>query len=90
MIVDETTRRSQMSLNLTNPLQDQPTGRQYDRLVFFYEHDCKRNRMRVTDTVPYLKGERVTMTPPSPEWRPADESVAQKYACALIDKGGGR
>jgi hypothetical protein len=82
-IIDDTKRTSRMSLNLDQPFQDQPTGNRYDRVVFMYEHDCKANRIRVVDTVSYLGGERVTVGATSAEWRPAVDSVAQKYACAL-------
>src|SRR5215213_11061346 len=58
VIVNATIRKSQMVLNLTKPLQDQPTGTRYDRVVFTYEHDCKANRMRVMDHISYLAGQR--------------------------------
>jgi hypothetical protein len=86
VVVDESIRRSQMVLNLKKPLQDQPTGNQYDRVVFMYEHDCRKNQMRVTDTTAYLRGERVEMGRASNAWRAAGESVAQQYACALVQK----
>jgi hypothetical protein len=89
VIVNDSIRRSQMSLNLTRALQDQPTGNHYDQVIFTYEHDCKADRMRVIDTVPYLNGERVTTSRTSPEWRPAGESAAHKYACALLEKSAG-
>ena len=86
VVVSESVRKSQMTLTLTKPLQDQPTGAQYDRVVFVYEHDCRKNQMRVLDTMAYLRGERVTMTRASDEWRPAGDSMAQQYACALVQK----
>ena len=89
VIVNDTLRKSQVTLNLTKPLQDQRTGSLYDRVIFTYEHDCKANRMRVTDNVPYLAGERVIMSRASSEWGPAGDSVAQKYTCALVEKQGG-
>jgi hypothetical protein len=88
VIVNDTIRKSQMTLNLTKPLQDQPTGTRYDRVVFMYEHDCKANRMRVMDNISYLAGVRVTISRAGSEWQPAGDSVAHKYACALIDKQG--
>lgn len=86
VVVSESVRKSQMTLTLTKPLQDQPTGTQYDRVVFVYEHDCKKNQMRVLDTMAYLRGERVKMSQASDEWRPAGDSMAQQYACALVQK----
>src|SRR5687768_13453567 len=88
VVVNDTIRKSQMTLNLTKPLQDQPTGTRYDRVVFIYEHDCKANRIRVIDNISYLAGARVTISRAGSEWQPAGDSVAQKYACALIDKQG--
>jgi hypothetical protein len=90
VIVNDSIRRSQMSLYLTSPLQDQPTGNHYDQVIFTYEHDCKADRMRVIDTVPFLQGKRVTMGRASHEWRPAAESAAHKYACALVQQGEAR
>jgi hypothetical protein len=87
-VVDDTLRTSRMTLNLTQPLQDQPTGNRYDRIVFLYEHDCKAQRMRVVDTLSYLRDERVEVKGASPEWRAAADSVAHKYACALVKKPG--
>jgi hypothetical protein len=86
VVLSDSIRRSQMSLTLAKPLQDQPTGSRYDRLVFVYEHDCSKNQMRVLETNAYLRGERVKMSRPSDEWRPAADSAAQKYACALVQK----
>lgn len=80
-------RKSQMSLNLSRPLQDRPTGQQYDRVVFVYEHDCSANRMRVVETLTYLAGERVGVPGAAPEWRPAADNIAQRYACALVNPG---
>ena len=89
--VDDAIRKSQMTLSLSKPLQDQPTGSRYDKVVFTYEHDCKGNRLRVIDNVSYLTGERVNMSRASSHWRPAADSFAQKYACAMQKKeeGGG-
>ena len=86
IVLNDAVRKSEMTLNLTKPLQDQPTGRLYDRIVFVYEHDCKKNQMRVVDSTSYLRGEPVSMSRPSDAWRPAGESLAQQYACALVQK----
>lgn len=84
--IDDAIRKSQMTLSLNKPLQDQPSGAHYDKVVFTYEHDCKGNRLRVIDNVSYLTGERVDMSRASSQWRPATDSFAQKYACAMLKK----
>ena len=86
VVVNDTLRRSEISLKLKRPLQDQPTGKVYDRIVFQYEHDCKANKMRVLDSLSYLEGEPVKTTRAGDEWHPAGESAAQKYACELVAK----
>jgi hypothetical protein len=86
VVVSDTLRRSQMSLKLKKPLQDQPTGNVYDRVVFHYEHDCKEKRIRVVDSLSYLKGEPVKTRRAKDEWHPAGESAAQKYACEVVAK----
>jgi hypothetical protein len=86
VVVNESVRRSHITLTLTRPLLDQPTGKVYDRVVFHYEHDCKANRMRVIDTRSSLKDETVNTSRPTEEWQPAGDSTAQKYACSLVDK----
>jgi hypothetical protein len=86
VIVNGSVRRSQMTLTLTRPLQDQATGKVYDRVVFHYEHDCKADRMRVVDTVSSLKHETVNITRAGEAWQPAGDSVAQKYACSVVEK----
>jgi hypothetical protein len=86
VVVNESVRRSQITLNLPKPLQDQPTGSVYDRMVFHYEHDCKENKMRVMDALSYLRGELVKTTRPADDWQPAGDSAAQKYACAMVQK----
>ncbi len=86
VIVNERIRKSQMSLNLAKPFQDQSTGAFYDRVTFAYEHDCQANRMRVLDNVAFLVGARVTMSRATADWQPAADSVLQQYACALVEK----
>jgi hypothetical protein len=86
VVVDDTLRRSEMSLKLKRPLLDQPTGNVYDRVVFQYEHDCKAKRMRVVDSLSYLRGEPVKTARAGEDWHPAGESAAQKYACELAAK----
>ena len=86
VVVDATVRKSRMSLKLKRPLQDQPTGKIYDRIVFHYEHDCKANRMRVVDTLSYYQGVPVKTTPPKADWHPAEDSAAHKYACSVVQK----
>ena len=88
VIVNDTFRTSRMSLTLARPLQDQ-SGARYDHVEFLYEHDCKENRMRVAETLTYLAGERVEVSGASPDWRPAADSAAHKYACALVRRPAG-
>ena len=85
-VVNETVRRSQMTLKLKRPLQDQPTGKAYDRVVFHYEHDCRGNRIRIVDSASFLEGEPVKTTRAGDDWHPAGDSTAQKYACELVAK----
>jgi hypothetical protein len=85
-VVDATLRRSQMTLRLKRPLQDQPTGKVYDRIVFQYEHDCKANTIRITDSASFLEREPVNTTRAGDDWHPAGDSTAQKYACELVAK----
>ncbi|HZN26983.1 MAG TPA: surface-adhesin E family protein [Burkholderiales bacterium] len=86
VIVNDSVRKSQISLKLKRPLQDQPTGTVYDRVVFHYEHDCKANRMRVVDSLSYLRGEPVKTSRANDDWHPAADSTAQQHACALVMK----
>jgi hypothetical protein len=88
VIVNDTLRKSEMSLNLTKPLQDQETGEFYDKVVFSYEHDCKADRLRVVDNVSFRTGKQVKMARASSLWQPAVESFAQKYTCSLVKKPG--
>jgi len=85
-VVNDTLRRSQMTLKLKKPLQDQPTGKVYDRIVFNYEHDCKANTIRITDSASFLEREPVKATRAGDDWHPAGDSAAQKYACELVAK----
>ena len=84
VVVSDTLRRSQISLKLKRPLQDQPTGKVYDRVVFHYEHDCKANKIRVVDSASYLEGEPVKTAPAADDWHAAGDSTAQKYACEVV------
>jgi hypothetical protein len=86
VVVDAASRKSQTSLKLKRPLQDQPSGKVYDRIVFEYEHDCKANRMRVVDTHSSYQGEPVKTTRVNDEWHPAEESPVHKYACSVSQK----
>jgi hypothetical protein len=86
VVVDDTVRKSQMSLKLKRPLQDQSTGKIYDLIVFQYEHDCKTNKMRVLDTLSSYHGEPVKASRASDDWHPADESAVHKYACSVAQK----
>ena len=86
VVVDATVRKSEMSLKLKRPLQDQPTGNVYDRIVFRYEHDCKANKMRVVDTLSYFQGEPVKTTPAKDDWHPAEESAVHKHVCSVTRK----
>jgi hypothetical protein len=86
VLVNEGFRQSQMQLHLEKPLQDQATGSLYNRITFFYEHDCALNRMRVLDSVAGLSEEAAAITRPGDDWQPAGDSFAQKYACALAKR----
>jgi hypothetical protein len=86
VVVDATLRKSQMSLKLKRPLQDQPTGKVYDRIVFHYEHDCKANKMRVVNTLSSYQGAPVNTAHVKDDWQSAEESTVHKYACSVAQK----
>jgi hypothetical protein len=86
VVVNDTLRRSEISLTLKRPLQDKLSGKVYDRIVFHYEHDCRAKKMRVLDSRSYLEGEPVKTTGAGDDWHPAEESAAQKYACEVVAK----
>jgi hypothetical protein len=88
-VVNDTLRKSEMSLTLIKPLQDQESGEFYDKVIFSYEHDCKAHRLRVVDNVAFRIGKPVKMTRASSLWQPAVDSFAHKYACSLVRKPGG-
>src|SRR5215207_8602323 len=75
-VVNDTLRKSEMSLTLIKPLQDQESGEFYDRVIFSYEHDCKAHRLRVVDNVAFRIGKPVKMTRASSLWQPAVDSFA--------------
>ena len=88
-VVSDTLRKSEMSLHLIKPLQDQESGEFYDKVIFSYEHDCKAHRLRVVDNIAFRTGKPVKMARASSLWQPAVDSFAHKYACSLVSKPGG-